>query len=362
MSTSPYAADKVLYHLERLQALRNGRPMAPIHVQLIISDLCNQDCTFCAYRMTGYTSNELFNEVRADGTSTHNPHRFLAYDKVVEILEDCQAIGVKAIQVTGGGEPTLHPQFVNILDQVVDRGLDLAVVTNGWRLGAREMQALLRATWVRVSLDAASADRYRTIRRTTSMAFETVLQHLREFVALKQATRSAVTIGIGFVVTRENWQEVLEATRLARDLGVDNIRLSAVFQPERAAYFAPFFETASALCREAEALSSDTFRVINNFGERVSDLALGAPDYAVCGYQHVTTYIGADQQVYRCCVLAYSRRGLLGSLRQQRFKDLWAARSDDPPFDARGCPQCQFNGKNRAILAVLRRPPHENFV
>jgi hypothetical protein len=40
-------------------------------------------------------------------------------------------MGVKAVQITGGGEPTAHPRHADIFRAVLDRGLDLALVTNG---------------------------------------------------------------------------------------------------------------------------------------------------------------------------------------------------------------------------------------
>jgi MoaA/NifB/PqqE/SkfB family radical SAM enzyme len=358
----PYSPLKVIHHRRRLDVLREGGQPAPAQVQLIISDFCNQSCSFCAYRWEGYTSNELFKVIREDGSADNNPKRMIPLAKVLEILDDCLSMNVGAVQITGGGEPTAHPDHPAIFNAVLERERDLALVTNGVILRDPVIETLARAKWVRVSIDAGEAKTYAAIRRVPESQFARAWGNVRKLAA----NGGDCILGVGFVVTRENWREVVDATRMAKDAGADNIRISAVFQPDDEAYFEGFHAEAADLCREAEALSGDGFRVFNNFGERVADLHQHAPDYSFCGYQHFSTYIGADLNVYRCCVQAYNPRGLIGSIKSQRFADLWASqhkRDDFNGFDARGCQRCMFNSKNKVIeYALATDPAHVNFV
>ena len=105
-----------------------------------------------------------------------------------------------------------------------------------------------------------------------------------------------------------------------------------------------------------------SFSVVDLFGERVQDLVDGAPDYKKCYYQEYVTYIGGDARPFRCCVYAYSKRGLIadGDLSQTPFDEFWsseAKKKDFEDFDARQCGQCQFNGKNRAMNYLLSDDP-----
>ena len=329
---------------DRLEAIRSGVPAGPVHVQLILSDLCNQACRFCAYRDPTYTSSELFH---VDGN--YNPNRKLPFDKVIEILDDCAEMGVKAVQLTGGGEPTVHPRFGDVVQAIRDRGMQWALVTNGvidkWDCSS--------ATWVRVSLDAGTKKTYAKIRRVPEWHFDRAV-----------ATIGRLKSGVGFVVTPENWREIYAATLLVRSLGASNIRISAQFSTHGEELFADFRERAAYMARQAENLACDGFEVINRFGEKIDDLHQGRPDYRRCGYQHFTTYIGADQNLYRCCVYAYNPRGLIASIKDQRFKDVWReiAYPDFRDFDARACERCQFNKINRAINEVVTSDPSEAFV
>ena len=49
MSSDAYSPLKALRHLDIIQAVKQGKPARPAHVQLILSDLCNQACNFCSY-------------------------------------------------------------------------------------------------------------------------------------------------------------------------------------------------------------------------------------------------------------------------------------------------------------------------
>ena len=366
-----YRSDKVLFHPDRIHALCQGVQPIPLQVQISISDLCNQGCRTCAYRMEGYSSNALFVDRDSSGRVVNaNPVRWILREKLEAILDDCQKLGVKAIQITGGGEPTLHPEYSEVFDGIVRRGLDLGVVTNGVLLtNPHAIEALTRPgveTWIRVSLDAGTAKTYTHFRRCHPDHWGRVWQTIRTLVAARNYLRnSPLTIGVGFVVNAENYREVPDATRLARDAGVDNIRLSGVFQPHGADYFAPFLSEAIDSCAAAMSLQTPTFSVVNLFPDRLADLERGRPAESFCGYQHLCTFLGADLTVYRCCVFAYNPRGMVGSLRAQTFADLWtspAKRENFAQFDARDCTHCQHHAKNQAIRDAMAAARHRNFV
>ncbi len=323
--------------------MQAGEPAAPVHVQMILSDLCNQNCHFCAYRDPSYTSSQLFH---VEGN--YNPNRMQPFEKVIEILDDCSRMGVRAIQLTGGGEPSVYPKFQEVVDAILERDMQWALVTNG----VRQRWDYSTATWIRVSIDAGYGDTYQRIRQSPRGHWESAWK-----------TVSKYKCGVGFVVTPENWLEIFVAAKTAKECGASNIRIGAQFSDKGKSLYDGIVEAAADLAREAETLYDETFEVINRFDEKLSELDQGSPDYERCGYQHLTTYIGADQNLYRCCVYAYNQRGLLGSLKDKRFREVWKeAHADFARFDARGCVRCQFNHINRNINEVLAEDPSEAFV
>lgn len=109
----------------------------------------------------------------------------------------------------------------------------------------------------------------------------------------------------------------------------------------------------------ADAVQEHGDFITNLFDRRVGDLEHGSPDDPFCGYQYLTTYIGADLSVYRCCNVSYTRRGTIANLANARFRDVAV---QPKPFDARDCKFCQFLGINKGISALLSPPIHPEFV
>lgn len=371
-----YSPLKALRHLDVIHGARMGHPVRPVHVQMILSDLCNQACDFCAYRDPSYSSSQRFFEIKPTGAAlrkdaahperNYNPRRFIETGKAIEILDDCVKLGVRAVQFTGGGEPTAHEDWVDIIEASQERGLKTALVTNGVNLARTErgLRVVSQCEWVRVSIDAGRHETYCEIRHCPPSHFDFAWRSVR---SLSNHYAQRPVIGIGYVVTPQNYREIYDAALLARKHGAHNMRIGAQFSTADEKLFETFHVEASANAKRAEELSNGSFTVFNRFGEKLEDLRSKRPDYDVCGYQYFTTYIGADLNVYRCCVTAYNDKGFIGSIAERRFADLWMSqeRADGmTEFNARSCDRCQFNAQNRVLDYALRfeDPQHCEFV
>ena len=354
MDRGIYSPLKIFHHREQIEDLKAGRRPRLIHVQIVPTNRCNQRCRFCAYRNFGYSSSQSFNQKDEIPTV-----------KLLEVAESLRRMGVQGVEITGGGEPTLHEGYYDFCGKLRESEIGYGVVTNGSVDSSLVDDALAGAAWVRFSVDAGCSETYATIRKSRGEVYDDVRARIQRISSLKNGRRDPV-IGVGFVVTRDNWREVFLAAAEAKQDGADNFRISAEFQNEGAGHFREFFPEASALCREAETLNDGEFKVFNLFGDRVDDLSQKSPTEPFCGFQHLCTYVGADQNVYRCCVVSYNELGLIGSIKKQTLESLWdsvdtAVKLKD--FDARKCPRCMYNAKNASIAyAIDPSPPHVEFI
>lgn len=355
-AVDPYAASKALWHPQHLLDIKEGRQ--PVPVQLVIMPIngCNHNCTFCAFRMDGYISTQKFTMLDR-----------LSKEKCLEIIDDFASMGGKSIQFTGGGEPTLHPDWKEMMHLAHKLGLETAIVTNGNDLA--DIPLLLKSEWIRISWDAATTEMHDKMHRPgLKGSFDSIVRGVSELVKARNASpHSKLYIGVSFVVCKENWTEILDAVKLAKSIGVDNMRIVAVSTMEMGKYFDGFAEDAAALCKEAKTLSNDNFLVSNNFTIKFEDLKQGSPDYDSCPFQHLTTYIGADGGVYRCCVLSMNELGYMGSISDQSFKDFWNSEEKKVAMEgfnpSTHCPLCQFNDRNRQMIQLIKMIPtkHGNF-
>ncbi len=364
-----YSPFKVVHHQDKIAQLKKGIQPIPSQVQLVISDVCNHDCSFCAYRMSGYTSNENFGILDQQSKKIeNNPNRKISYEKCIEIIEDCKEMGVKAIQFTGGGEPTTHPKHGDIFRKVIDLGMDLALITNGAILKPDVIDTLVHAKWVRVSVDAGTPETYSHIRSIKKERFNDTLKNISRLVSAKNnSSKTDLLVGAGYVVDENNYNEIYEFAKIASDLGVDNIRIGAIFTPQGFKYYHDFYHVViEQIHRVMEDFKSEEFTIFNAFKDRIDDLVHESPDYNNCGYMHFDTYIGGDLNVYTCCNNAYSTYGTMGSIENQSFKDFWMSDEKNnlyASFKASNCERCMFNAKNKFINYLLSDDPiHANFV
>lgn len=342
-----YSPFKVVHHRDKLLELSTKKQTTPLQVQIIPSNVCNQSCSFCAYRMHDSLSNQNFNE-----------KDIIPFAKLIETIDCCKELGVKAIQYTGGGEPLVYPKALEMLDYTISSGLGLALVTNGAGLNEKSCDLLGDSDWNRISVDAFSPELYSTIRHVPMAVHAKVINNIRSLVRYKRRN----TIGVGFVVCKENYMEVFEAAKFFKEIGVDNLRISAAFTPMGHAYFGAFEDVAAELCAKASLLSDSNFTVFNLFGDRTTDTANTVQDYDYCGIKELLTYIGADQNVYTCCTLAYNAAGYIGSIKDQSFSDLWLGAEKTSMFTKHNprkhCRNfCMYRNKNNFINYCIKDDP-----
>tara|TARA_B100002019_G_C21203858_1_gene565574 strand:- start:72 stop:1166 length:1095 start_codon:yes stop_codon:yes gene_type:complete len=364
MSENSYSSIKIIHHNDRLEQLRLGNHPAPVAIRMVLSDLCNQNCHFCTFRMENSITNKLFSGLNKQGEVTYNPSRFLDKDKCLEVIKDSSVMGVKSVEFTGGGEPTVHPNHIEIFQSVLENNLDLGLITNGVIARPGFDEVMMRSSWIRYSLDAGEKKSYAAVRQVPEATFNSVLKNIESLVKNRDNQKSNLTIGISFIVTDQNYMEVYKAARIASDLGADYFRVG-YYRTDEGFTAGDFSKTEELIQKSVSDFSRDGFSVLNRYSESSKNID-GRPDYDFCAYQHVNTWIAADYNVYRCCVTSYDKHGLIGSIKDQSFKNLWESDQKKKKFDkfnARTCVQCIYNEKNKVLnYALNKNPDHKNFI
>jgi radical SAM protein with 4Fe4S-binding SPASM domain len=237
-------------------------------------------------------------------------------------------------------------------------------VTNGMALTETTCNLLGDASWVRVSVDAAEANTYSLIRNVKSDAFKKVVDNIK--MLIKHQRKSI--IGVGFVVEKENYTEIFNAAKLFKSIGVNNFRISGAFTNAGYSYFRDFKEYATHLSKKAEELSDNYFTVFNLFNDRLADTFVGEQNYRFCPMKELQVYIGADHNVYTCCTLAYNKKGLIGSIKNQSFTDLWRSDKKRLFYKRHNAKKickhpCMYRGKNEFInYCINEDAKHTNFI
>ena len=215
-----YSNWKIFHYDKELEMLRKNEYPTPRMIQMDIFNPCNHNCYFCVHR---FHENENFNKnfLLADS---------LKKEKVFEVIEDAIEMNVKSFVLSGGGEPTLHPDFLSIAQKITDN-FDMGLITNGasrnnW--GKKESlmaEVVGRITWVRFSINGGSRTSYSKIHATSEEDFDIALKSVKNVVDSGKST-----VGISYVVNYWNYHEISQFTKIASDLGVGVHKVSVRFQ------------------------------------------------------------------------------------------------------------------------------------
>ena len=355
---NPYSTSKSAWHPDRIEAMRRGDQAAPVELQLILSDLCNHDCHWCAYRASDGLSSEGFGGVDRHGQPTHNPNRMIPTLKAMEIIDDAKAIGVKSVIFTGGGEPTVHPDHLMLFGYALNLGLEASLNTNGNLLRDGWENVLPRMTYIRFSVDAANATEHSETRRIGLSAYPTVLYNLTHLCAEVKRQNSPCVVGTGYVVTPDGYVNVAEGVRRIRDTGAAYVRLASLQSTKGMSIYPEIEKVRETLTAAKAELETPDFQVVNLF-----DAAFGKrmPD-PFCGFEQIVTYVGASLKVYRCCYVAYTPLGECGDLSNMRLTEWFESeekRKSFDTFDARSCNVCPLYQKNEEITRLVRADSFE---
>lgn len=96
---------------------------------------CNLKCPYCSvtYRDT---------------------HSRIPLPRIKKYVEDLMERGLKAVILTGGGEPTLYPHFNELVQWIKkEKGLSVALITNGTTSSKIDAETLYCFSWIRVSIN-----------------------------------------------------------------------------------------------------------------------------------------------------------------------------------------------------------------
>lgn len=316
----------------------------------------------CAYRASNGLSSEQFGGVDKKGNPTHNPHRMIPTEKAYEILNDAACIGIKSVTFTGGGEPTTHPDHMELFEHALNLGLDCSLNTNGNILRPGWERILPRFTYIRFSIDAGDATEYAQVRRVPESTYEKVLVHLKAVIDVCAAQKSDCLVGTGYVVSPTSPAFLTQGVRNIRNTGAKYVRLASMQSTEGVSiYNRLVMSEVRRAIEEAKELATPTFDVVSLFdealGRRMTD--------PFCGFQQMVLYIGGNQKIYRCCYVAYTQLGDIGDLTDKSLAQWFASEAKMKAiegFDARSCATCPLADKNDTILYMLKPPTHVNFV
>jgi len=109
------------------------------------------------------------------------------------IADQCGTYGAW-VRISGGGEPMLHPQAVELIEYAKKVGAKVGLITNGSRFTEEDCRRLLRANvdMIEFSVDAADEETYDRVRK--GLKWQTLIANVKRMFELRNQLKSATKI------------------------------------------------------------------------------------------------------------------------------------------------------------------------
>lgn len=353
-NATPYSQLKIFYHQDIIQNLLNGKRCTPAYIRIKPTNRCNHDCSYCHYKNAYLDLDD------------YDPLQEIPRQKMKEIVDDMAEMKVKAVTFSGGGEPLLYPYIEETMEWILEKGIDLSIITNGSLLNGKKAEILAKSKWVRISIESINDKSYCNIRAIKAGSFEKLCDNIREFAKIKQDT---CELGINVVVNNENYKEVYNMAQLMKSLGANHVKFAPLITTDTWGYHESFKDDVTKeLTRAQEELADSKFKIINLYTGDFDDSVIFERQYSKCPIKEFVCVIAANSKVYYCHDKAYLDDGIVCDISNSSFKEAWESEEVTKKFnefDAKKCckQHCVYDSRNVLINSFLEMDKnHINFI
>ena len=181
-------------------------PLPPVEASLDPINVCNLNCSHCN------ASRYLLHPPKDRMIRMPDEH----YLELVKFLGNW---GVKAICHGGGGEPTMHTALGEAMITAQKYGMENSIATNGINFNEELIDiAVNTCRWVGVSVDSATPKTYKVGRGADR--FSDTIGNIEKLCDAVDEFKTNCDIAFKFLVFEYNQNEIYEACKLAKELGV----------------------------------------------------------------------------------------------------------------------------------------------
>ncbi|MCX6761301.1 MAG: radical SAM protein [Candidatus Moranbacteria bacterium] len=248
--------------------------------------------------------------------------------RMLKLLEEFKKAGIRSIVYFGGGEPMMYNKINEILTKTYNLGIDYAINTNGIMLERASETISKTCSWIRISLDSASEEKYKELHDGKNY-FKKIVENIKILNKNKKGT-----VGTSFVVMENNVDEIFEAAKLIKKIGCDFIQFKPRYIPniknERSLtkYIANLNNRVKKELEKAKRLDDATFAVLITGSMETllsSEPVNQRKGYTYCAAQQFVPLV-TPYGVYVCPNLRGSEKGKIGDISAGSFKNIWESK------------------------------------
>jgi radical SAM protein with 4Fe4S-binding SPASM domain len=290
-------------------------------------------------------------------------------------IRDCAGFGVKSISFCGTGEPLLNPATPAAISLAKSLDLDCSLITNGVLATKERITDCLSAlTFLRVSTTAGSPIRYAELQGSTPKDFMRMIKNLEDISLFKQKNNIETTLGVAYFLLPGCEEDLLEFTRLVREIGFDYIQVKPLgdFEKNKYTYDKYYYRKVVNLLKQCEELNTKNFKCLVRYSRFKTFIEMAENSENMpseCLALYFTAVVGSDGKVYPCGGSWYEEEHCYGSLKDNTLEQIWKSERFRQVYQKRcritpeGCFfACRNTDINWYLHEFVNPPMHINFI
>jgi len=306
--------------------------LGPQLAQIDVTYDCNNNCIGCWCHADLLEEKKMPPEVKK---------YMLPYEMVMELIDELYELGTREIYFAGGGEPFMHPRFMDIVEYVKNKGMVCFINTNFTLVSEEDIKRMIElgVDHLTVSIWAGTAETYVA---THPNKTKEIFSQLKERLSLLNKHKYiAPHVKIYNVISNLNYFEIDKMIEFVVDTGSDAVEFTMIdtIPGKTDVLLLTQSQNAELLkqCKEMEERVKSTVLGgkfilfgFEQFIKRIShaDTLIGEHDKGIidkipCYIGWLFTRINADGDVNSCLK---SHRFPVGNIYQNKFKTIWNGR------------------------------------
>lgn len=289
---------------------------SPVHIQLEPTNYCNLKCKMCI----------------RDNIKSDNKNMTLEEYKVI-----ISRVKPQKVTFAGSGEPTINKELFDMIKYSRENGISTMISTNMTLFDDGKARKLIETglNTAKISIDAAKADTYYNIRGEEY--FDKIISSIENISATKKKTGGRLPeLRFDFVILKDNAEEIPEAIKLAKKLGIATI------------YFRPLQKVGlredvqKNLTQDFKSLNlekilkeglklSRTLGINTNIKEILSNIKYYNELYElnlpysgkICLLPWLQSFVAVNGDIAPCCALYFNGGIKLGNVFKDGFENIW---------------------------------------
>jgi radical SAM protein with 4Fe4S-binding SPASM domain len=249
----------------------------------------------------------------------------LPLDAVKKVIDDCQDLKVRHIQLAARGETTLYSRFSNLVDYICCKGLTVTLLTNG-AFKRSLLGTILKVDAIDINLSTLNPGHFKTLQSHSSADMLGMVQtNIRLLLNSRKKRGNKPRLTIVYVLTSQNYLELPEIFKWAHRTGIDYLSVKKMICDELEPQLAlnrhqeeKIHDMLSALSRTV-LFKKVPSNVLDNYN--TSGKFFETPPPPACYSAWYYSFITLKGNVTPCALIPDHL--IAGNILKKSYKDIW---------------------------------------